>query len=289
MSSGFWSLSLNVLWGLCVLIFVYCLVLLVFQRHLLYFPSTYTPQMLQLASQKESIHYELSGKSQVAYFIPARSHLDQPPECLWIMIGGNAAVALGWSDLVDHYSDGRTAFLLIDYPGYGQNEGRPSLKNNIAAVDLAYRALLEHLSISEDGPLPFRVGVLGHSLGGAMAVALAEQYPVDMLMLLSPFTSMKAMVREHLPVLGLLLGEVLWDTYQVETVLDQIMKGPKKPKVLIMHGTQDEIVPVAMSRQMTNKSPSLISYQEIPDADHNFVYAYRSLIIDNMQKLCTLD
>jgi fermentation-respiration switch protein FrsA (DUF1100 family) len=41
--------------------------------------------------------------------------------------------------------------------------------------------------------------------------------------------------------------------------------------VVIVHGTQDEIIPVTMSRGLAARYPDLITFREIPDGHHNDV------------------
>ena len=80
------------------------------------------------------------------------------------------------------------SFLLVDYPGYGDNKGTPSPSNVLEASELAVQQALSSL------PQPESLNLLGHSLGAAAAAQLAAKLsPSGRLLLSSPFLSIDAM------------------------------------------------------------------------------------------------
>ena len=96
-----------------------------FQERFIYFPVRYSTAELEEARTLgvQEIRFRTSQGSQVAFFCPTSETI---PQRLWLVFGGNADVALGWLGLVRSVSGSRTAFLLIDYPGYGTCEGQPN-------------------------------------------------------------------------------------------------------------------------------------------------------------------
>eukprot|EP00928_Gymnodinium_smaydae_P063968 TRINITY_DN47418_c0_g1_i2.p2 TRINITY_DN47418_c0_g1~~TRINITY_DN47418_c0_g1_i2.p2 ORF type:complete len:279 (-),score=57.64 TRINITY_DN47418_c0_g1_i2:20-856(-) len=90
------------------------------------------------------------------------------------------------------------AFLLVDYPGYGGNEGRQSERAFLEASCEALRVALSHW---EEGSKP-AVHMLGHSLGAAAAAQLACNPGSDIqpgrLIMSASFTSIPDMAIEML-------------------------------------------------------------------------------------------
>ncbi len=266
---------------IALLLIVYLLFLVIFQRKVIYYPSMYPDKILSSIqmSRVTEIPYNLNNQKQVAFYLPPQSAGD--PSCLWVVFGGNGALALGWLNLVLQYPDPDAAFLLVDYPGYGVNEGSPTLSHNMDASRAAYDAFLNIVPYK-----PKALGVLGHSLGSAVAVQFAETYKADNLLLLSPFTSMQDMVRVIFPVVGHPLSFLLLDKYDVQKVLARLLANNKQMDIMIMHGALDEIVPVTMSRNMAQEFSGYVKYEEIATADHNFIDNHRHIVIAGMQNLC---
>lgn len=277
-----YDMFISIAWIVAVFLLLYSVVLIVFQRNMIYFPRTYDARYHDVLPMRVDIPYKTQAGQQIAYYIPPKHK--QKPDSIWMLLGGNAALALDWADLVMQYPDNSAGFLLIDYPGYGRNKGKPSKHANIAAVNAAYNALLTYLKISQSEPmLPFKLNVLGHSLGASVAVEFTLHHPVQRLLLLSPFTSMQAMVRKHIAFgLGFVLQGLLFDRYNLKEGLSKIEENQIKPEVVIIHGAQDEIVPVTMSRELANRYQDWVVYKELPAENHNFVYSQLVFIIDAM-------
>ncbi len=81
--------------------------------------------------------------------------------------------------------------LLFDYRGYGRSTGRPNEQGTITDGRAARRALID---AAGEEPV-----ILGESLGGGVAVALALEHPPRGLVLQSAFTSVRDMARHHYP------------------------------------------------------------------------------------------
>ncbi len=256
-------------------VILYLGALIIFQRQYIYFPSQYDEIFPEQIPGLEKISYKVQNQPQTAFYIPAKTG---KPKCLWVMIGGNAALALGWLNLVDQNQDD-TAFLLVDYPGYGLNEGTPNFEGNVQAPQAAYSAL-----ISQYGE-PEKLGVVGHSLGASVATYFALNQSVSSLILLSPFTSMQDMVSKVMPLFSHILNYWLTEKYIVMDHLNQLRVLNDKLNITMIHGDSDTIVPVMMSRSMAEKY-AWIKYIELQGANHNFIQDYLLLIRQEMQSLC---
>jgi pimeloyl-ACP methyl ester carboxylesterase len=166
-----------------------------------------------------------------------------------ILVHGTPGAATGWADYLQTPPPGMEVFAL-DRPGFGSSgSGRawPSLDDQASAV----AALLP----DDDRP----VVLLGHSLGGAVAARVAADHPhrVAGLVLLAASLSPDLEVVHPLqrigdwPPLRALLprnirhanSELL--TFEAELRTLQTRLNRVRARVAIVHGSLDDLVPVA--------------------------------------------
>ncbi len=144
------------------------------QDSLIYHPRPYREVHRRLlAPGTIELRFSTRAGRQAAFYLPdeARSAL---PERFWVAFCGNGSLALDWMPLARGVPSRHDAFLLIDYPGYGDSEGRASTAATEAAADGALAALAARLHISES-QLESRLNVIGHSLGAAAALNFAPR------------------------------------------------------------------------------------------------------------------
>ncbi|HEX5272624.1 MAG TPA: alpha/beta hydrolase [Gemmataceae bacterium] len=132
----------------------------------------------------------------------------------------------------------RQAVFLVDYPGYGRSEGRPSEAGCYAAADAAYDWLTGELGVP-----PRRVLIYGESLGGGVAVELAARREHRALILVKTFTSMPDMAASLFPWLP--------GRWLVRNRFDNLTRiGACRRPVFIAHGTADDLVPFAQGQRL---------------------------------------
>jgi fermentation-respiration switch protein FrsA (DUF1100 family) len=146
--------------------------------------------------------------------------------------------------------------LLLDYRGYGRSEGTPSE----AGVYADARAGLDHL-LRERGFDVSRVVVFGRSLGGAIAVELAQERPLAGVILESTFTSLADMGARLLGAPGRWLAGPGFDSARRIDAL--------RSPLLFFHGDRDEIVPHELGRRLFERAPSPRAFETIVGAGHN--------------------
>jgi pimeloyl-ACP methyl ester carboxylesterase len=146
--------------------------------------------------------------------------------------------------------------LLLDYRGYGASEGTPSE----AGVYADARAGLAHL-LEERGVPTERVVLFGRSLGGAVAVDLAQEQPLAGVILESTFSSLQALARGFAGPLGGLL---------VRGGFDSGAKIAKtRSPLLFFHGDRDEIVDFTLGRALFDVAPEPKVFETLRGAGHN--------------------
>lgn len=224
------------------------------------------------------VSFETSMGQQTALYIPPKGHPDGVPERIWMMFHGNAALALDWLDLLEKSPDGKAGFLLVDYPGYGHCEGKPSPKAILETSEKAMGALAGELKTTPD-KLFRHLSMVGYSLGCAAALQLAARHEVERLILVSPFTSMTEMARR---TVGWPICLMLTHRFDNRTALATLAARAVRPAVTIIHGDADDLVPVTMSRELARRYAGWIDYHEIHGADHFILDAAEPLIVKAM-------
>ncbi len=238
------------------------------QSKFIYFPRPYgNGEVAGWASKTngQRVTYETSQGTQVAY-LQRRVRQQGPPERLWIVAGGNATVALELADFCWDKGDPRDAFLLIDFPGYGECPGHPTPARIQETMAAAVPAAGKALGIGMDVLKP-KLRVFGHSLGAAAVLLAAREFDIHQGVLLAPFTSTMEMSRQvaHVP-----LGFLVYHRFDNVARLRELAAGGGK--FIVFHGTDDEVIPTQMSRDLKASTPDLIEYHEVPDAMHNDLF-----------------
>ena len=146
--------------------------------------------------------------------------------------------------------------LLIDYRGYGYSEGSPS-ENGLYADA---RAGLDHLT----GTLDFeaqRIVLFGRSLGGAVAVDLAQDRKLAGVILESTFSSLADLGSRHFtPLARLFAGR----SYLSEEKIDRV-----RAPLLFFHGDRADIVPFELGRSLFTAAPEPKAFETLASAGHN--------------------
>ena len=256
-------------------VFAVCALL---QRSFIYYQRRYPAAVVQSALSRgvTVIEFQTSQGKQAA-FLYRRVASGNPPRRLWLMFGGNAMLALDWLDLVREFPDRSAGFLFVEYPGYGSCQGSPNPTHILETSQGAFHALQDRMHWNFD---PESIGVVGWSLGAAAAVQFADKQSVEQVILVAPFTTMSDMVKK---VAGVPPGPLLLHRFDNVRALRRILDRTPTPKVTIVHGRTDTLVPISMGRALAMLDPDRIRFVEIPAAGHNDVfYEARSLIFADM-------
>jgi uncharacterized protein len=229
------------------------------QHSLVYHPRPYDPSYAHaLPPSGIQIEYVLPFGKQTAYYISGRT---QNPKRLWLAFCGNGSLALDWTTMLRGYPENDDAFLLIDYPGYGRNSGYATIESMRVTTNAALRALCERLHVTEE---QLSLCVIGHSLGSAVAFDFAAHHPVQRIVAIAPFTTLR---EEAATVVGDQLSRLLIENYDNRRSLREIARQNPAPRVAIFHGVEDDVVPFRLGRQLARDFPS-IDFFAIDGADH---------------------
>ena len=227
------------------------------ERNLLFRPqpiSESTPGDLGL-DYESTIANTPDGRSLYYWYIPGDGRTD----LTWLWFGGvgaNLTLRVGEFASVREHTGGN--ILAFDYGGFGRSDGRPSVRNT--AIDA--RAALTHLR-RRYGVHHESAHYFGVSMGSAVAVRLAaEGFHPRGLALVAPFASLKDMAKLAYPTLTL-YGFVVGERFNSIARIADI-----GCPLLILHGTDDELVPSWQGRKLYQAAREPKRYSELPGVGH---------------------
>ena len=227
-----------------------------FQSRLIFYPEVgremvVSPQTYGLKFEPADIR-TTDGESLSAWWLPA----DEARGTI-LFFHGNAGNISHRLDYLLLFNRLRFNTLILDYRGYGKSTGSPSEEGTYRDAEAAW----DYLSKVAPGRPRF---IVGHSLGGAIAVELARKHPEARgLVLEATLTSVQDMVEQSawgfLPV-GLILTQKF----------DALSKiGEVKMPVMIAHGTRDSIVPFQMGERLYEAAPAPKRFVKVEGAGHH--------------------
>jgi hypothetical protein len=231
-----------------------CLLVLLFQRHLLFPvpPGAREPHLpgatlLRLAGPEASTVYVL--------------HVPAPPGAPTVVhFHGNGDQLADQLPVVRRFQEAGLGFYVMEYPGYGLAADRgPSEQRIYAAAEAALAHLHTALGVPRE-----RTVLQGQSLGSGVAVEMARRGLGARLVLLTPYTSIVDMGARMFPWLPVRL--LARDRF------DSAAKAPEVTlPVLIVHGTRDEVIPVDMGQALGRLFPHA-TVRLVEGATHNDVF-----------------
>ena len=171
-----------------------------------------------------------------------------------LFLHGNAGNVTHRIDHALEILEAGSAFLVVDYRGYGKSQGYPSERGLYEDGDAAYADLLAL------GYKPDQIILQGESLGTAVAVDLAARKRCAGLILESPLKSLRAMAGKVLPVVGPLLAH----GFDTGTKISRV-----HAPLLIIHGDADEIVPFSQGQAVFQAANQPKQFWPVAGAHHN--------------------
>jgi uncharacterized protein len=244
---------------LAAIVSVYLLVALVMymgQRRLMYFPDAkhVMPGHAGLANVSERILNAPDGARNVVWYGKAK-----PGQPTLLYFHGNGGGLAERADRIQRFMGQGWGVYMMAYRGYAGSTGYPTEANNIADARRAYDALVQ------EGVPPSSIILYGESLGTNVATRVAAEKASAGLILESPYTSVLEIALTDYPFLPVRL--LLSDRYETDKVIPQV-----RVPVLILHGKQDDVIPVAMAHRLVKLANEPKRLVILPEGEHSDLY-----------------
>jgi hypothetical protein len=148
---------------------------------------------------------------------------------------------------------------IFDYREYGKSQGKISREGTFKDAAAAYQYVTEARKAA-----PGEIVLFGRSLGTALATDLAVKVPCRSLIIESAFTNSSDMAKLFAPFMFDWRPSIPYDNLGK---IDQV-----KVPVFVIHGSDDEIIPVDMGRRVFAAAKDPKELYIIPGAHHNDTY-----------------
>ena len=239
--------------GVIVVYLILGLVIFIFQRKFIYFPS----------AQNFNICSNLPDASKVVYQ-GTRMYVHKSTSDWIVIYHGNAGSACDRSYYLNYFNVKDYSYIIVEYTGYSNDSAPPSqnaLIKNVGAVN-------NYIKTQN----PATINVIGESLGTALAAYHSHINPPNKLILISPFDSL-----EHVSQANFWFyptGLMLWDKFPSGEWVQNANN------VLIIQGSNDTTIPPKFGQALFQQIPGLNKKLIIiPGAEHNNIYSNKLTII----------
>lgn len=147
--------------------------------------------------------------------------------------------------------------LAVEYPGYGLLSGMTPSEDGVYEVALtAFRFLVDEINVRYS-----QIILFGRSLGSGPAVFLAAQYPVGGLILVSPFSSIRAAVQS---IVGRLVAWTFNERFPNSKIIANVSCS-----TLFIHGESDGLIPADHSLRLFKRCRARKLLITPPKMEHN--------------------
>lgn len=225
-----------------------------FQRHLIYHPLKAIAAPGQYGLEQFSEHHAATADHES---IQLWHHEAREGFPTIIYFHGNAGNMGERAAIYDALSRQGFGVLGVSYRGYGESTGAPSEAGLYTDARTAIAFWREHTGQSYD-----RIILYGESLGTGVAVQMALEYEVGGLILQAPYISVAARAAEMYPFIPVRL--MIKDKY-----LSIRKIGRVKAPLLLFHGEQDDIIPIAHGKVVLEAATAPKQAVFFPETGHN--------------------
>jgi hypothetical protein len=234
-------IALAVYIGTGILIFI-------FQRKYIYFPD-----------DQDFNSCEGFEDSQKINFNGTRAYYKETSDKLIVFYHGNAGSACDRSFLKDEFEKLGYSYIFVEYAGYSRDDKKPSKELLMGDVK-NINEFLKTINYSQ-------LVLSGESIGTSFALYHSSIAKEDKVLLISPYDSITKVAKKHYPLYPTKL--LLRDKYDNSQWINDINK------VMIIHGTEDSIIPISEGKSLFKKIETKNKiFIEVLGASHNSLYYY---------------
>jgi pimeloyl-ACP methyl ester carboxylesterase len=251
----------RLIWRILRFLLLLWVALFLLQRYIIYRPTQDSTEVI--AAEARSLGFK-PWRGSIGYCSLAPTNDPRPPLSA-LVVHGNAGSAIDRAEFAFLLREAMPhlaiSVYILEYPGYGARQGKPSQQNFLAAGIEAFNQVPQEPII-----------ILGESIGTGVACALAAAHPeqVSGLILLTPFDSLANVARQKIPILP--TRWLLLDQFPSHLWL-QDYQGP----VAIIVAAKDSVIPPQRAHKLYEGYTGPKKLIEVPEADHNDITGQLSI------------
>ncbi|HLU84113.1 MAG TPA: alpha/beta fold hydrolase [Vicingaceae bacterium] len=219
--------------------------------------NTYQPTFLKNVKDTiefdftiESVVFESSNGNKLNGWILKPKN--ETPTITLLHFHGNAGFIISQFQAMTPLIKNGFQVFVFDYSGFGFSEGKATRKNVLIDANSALSYVKSRSDIKNT-----KLIIYGQSLGGHLSAVIASQRQseIDGLVIEGAFSSHKDIAAETAAIFGRLLVSEKYSAYKS-------IRAYKKP-VLIIHSTEDEVIPIKMGRKIFKNANTPKEFYEI--------------------------
>lgn len=221
------------------------------------FPTHMVARAGPLPSGAERVELEAPGGHRLhgVHFRPSAA--GKGPRTLVLGFGGNAWNAQDAGAYLHHlYPDADV--VAFHYRGYSPSEGTPSAEALMADAPLVHDLAVERVK-------PERTIAVGLSIGSGVAASLATRRPLDGLILVTPFDSLKAAAADLYPMLPV----SMFFRHDMDSAA--ALRASETPIAILAAG-EDRLILPRRTDALRSSVRRLVFDRTIVGAGHNDIY-----------------
>lgn len=237
------------------------------------FKSNQTPASFDFEYEKVIFKTE-DGLTLKGWFVPSKS----PPAKTIIVLHGYPAEkgdVLNWAIFLQE----KYHLFFFDFRYFGESEGKYTTVGYQERMDL--KAAVKYLSTRKDTD-PQKIGVMGFSLGGAVALISASEIPqIKAVVADSPYATLEQMTESLFQrffflkkpmVLLIKMWARIWLKVNLEEVSPVASVENSTTPLLLIHGEKDRQIPAEHSRKIFQSAKEPKEIWIVSGADHSEAY-----------------
>lgn len=174
---------------------------------------------------------------------------------------GNTGELDAWGEEAVHFLNRGYEVIMPDFRGYGKSTGKVTSEQDL--IDDAEATYLFANTHFTDKDMYF----YGRSLGSGIAAQLARKYTPTKLILETPYNSMQAVVKHHVPYVPASI--ILKYKLRTDRVLPQV-----ECPVYAIHGTYDPTIPYQLAVKLKDIPQVDMHFYTAEQAQHNNLKEY---------------
>lgn len=225
------------------------------QRSMLYAPSNTAPDPAMVGLREVSVtSIETQDGETILLWHTA---LSGRPTVLFLH--GNGGEMANRANRFAAYQSAGFDVVFLSYRGYGGSTGTPTEDGLITDARAAYDWVIS-ASVA-----PGDLALVGESLGTGVAVQLATERDVGVLVLGAPFSAAVDIAAQRFPWIP--VRWLMKDQFRSRDYIADVTAP-----ILIQHGTEDRVVPFKFGRRLFDAAGENAEFVSVPGAGHQMLY-----------------